>query len=80
MSCNLLKRMVRNAGYPQGPNDPTYILHGFRKGGTIQATLDKVPISTIMKQADWKSVGVVFHYQQMIDIKSHVMNIMNVYR
>ena len=76
----LLKRMVKAAGYPTGPNDPKYSLHGFRKGGTIQATIDKVPTSTIMKQADWKSESMVHHYQKQINIDLHSSNMMNVYK
>ena len=77
---HLLKRMVKEAGYPQGPNDPKYSLHGFRKGGAIQATKDGVPISTIMKQADWKSERMVHHYQRQINIDDHASNLINRYR
>ena len=77
---HLLKRMVKAAGYPQGANDPKYTLHGFRKGGAIQATKDGIPISTIMKQADWKSGAMVNHYQRQINIDDHATNLMNKYR
>ena len=79
MAGHLLKRMVKEAGYPQGPNDPKYTLHGFRKGGAIQATKDGIPISTIMKQADWRSGRMVQHYQRQINIADHATNLISRY-
>ena len=80
MAGHLLKRMVKQAGYQQGANDPKYTLHGFRKGGAIQATKDQIPISTIMKQADWKSGQMVQHYQRQINIDDHATNMIKRYR
>ena len=80
MAGNLLKRMAKAAGIGQGPNDPPYTLHGFRKGGAIQATKDKVPTSAIMKQADWKSSEMVHYYQRQINIDDHATNLMHAYQ
>ena len=78
----LLQRMAKAAGYKtkDEKGDNIYSLHGFRKGGAIQGIIDGVPVSTIMKQADWKTERMVYYYNRQKDIDQHAINMMQAYQ
>ena len=59
--------------------DTQYSLHGFRKGGTMQAIKDGMDITSTMKQADWKTAEMVIHYTKNTPIDMHANNVINIY-
>ena len=76
----LLKRMARKANININQGKETkYSLHGFRKGGCMQATIDGLPTSTIMKQADWKTADMINLYNRLIPIDMHLQNVIKPY-
>ena len=77
---DLLKRMAKAAGLDkEATKQAIYTLHGFRKGGAMQAVQDGLATSTIMKQADWKTARMVAHYNRQIPTEMHAQNMINKY-
>ena len=77
----LLKRLAKAAGLTgKTCKETVYTLHGFRKGGAIQAVQDGLPTSTIMKQADWKTARMVAYYNRQIPTEMHATNMTNKYQ
>ena len=75
-----LKRLAKEAGLiTDAAKEAVYTLHGFRKGGAIQAVLDGNDDSTIMKQADWNSARMIQHYQNKTPIDIHALKMIRNY-
>ena len=78
----LLKRLAKEAGlYEEDTTkDTKYSLHGFRKGGTMQAIHDNIPRAAILKQADWKTDKMIERYAKKTPINMHARNMINKYQ
>ena len=78
---DLLTRMVREANLKNLDTTNTkYSLHGFRKGGAMQAIQDGMDITSTMKQADWRTAEMVIHYTRKTPIGMHANNVINIYK
>ena len=78
---DLLTRMVKTANLKDLDTTNTkYSLHGFRKGGAMQAVQDGMDITSTMKQADWRSAEMVIHYTRKTPIEMHANNVINIYK
>ena len=78
----LLKRLAKETGLYEKDKtkEAKYSLHGFRKGGTIQAINDDIPRSTIMKQADWKTDKMIERYAKKMPVSMHANNMIEKYK
>ncbi len=52
--------------------DPNALPHGLRKGGAQCQISQGVPITTVMKQADWKNINTVRTYCDTIDRETQI--------